>query len=111
MHAHSRNKHTATSAALLQRRRQNGARYKVPLCVSFAVASNNDASLFEEFISRKSNYFSGILEITQRGSTFSSQVHKHKQTHCGNTACVTAWEGIQSEIILVLYIHLIGISQ
>lgn len=98
---HTQNKHGATSVALLHCRPRNGAHYKVPLCVSFTVARNNDASLFKEFLSRKSNCISGILELTQRGSTFSSQVHKHKQTHCGNTACVTAWEGIQSEIILV----------
>lgn len=44
---------------------------QVSLCVTFKVASNNDVSLFTEFISRNSSYFSGILEIIQRECTFS----------------------------------------
>lgn len=64
----TQSKHTS----FLQRCPRNWAHYKVLLCVVLAVASNNDVSLFREFTSRKSRYFSGVLELFQRGSAFFS---------------------------------------
>lgn len=86
MHAHAKQTHSHICSLVAVS--SSKAHYKLPPCVSFAVASNNDVNLFKEFISRNSNYFSGILETIQRGST---PPHKHKQTYYGNTACVTVW--------------------
>lgn len=69
---------------------------KVPLCVSLKVASNDDVSLFKEFISRNPRYFSGILEIIQRGSTFFPPAYKHKHTYYGHTHASSMCDGLEN---------------
>lgn len=61
-----------------------------PLYQIKKVASNNDVSLFEEFISRNS-YFSGILEIIQKFPQCTNTHTKDTRTHTYR-ACVTAWK-------------------